>query len=125
MPTIRSYRDLEAWQVSMRLAKECYCLTNRFPRSEQFGLSQQLRRAAVSVPSNLAEGNGSRKRQVYIHHINIALGSLAELETQLLLAVELGFATQVDTRAAEGLSAQAGRLMLALVHALEAAPRAS
>jgi four helix bundle protein len=124
MSAIRSYRDLDAWQMSMRLAREGYCLTNRFPRSEQFGLSQQLRRAAVSIPSNLAEGNGSRKRQMYIHHINIALGSLAELETQLVLAVELELVKRDETRAAESLAAQAGRLMLALVHALEA-PRAS
>ena len=81
----------------MRLAKECYRITSQFPRTEQFGLSQQLRRAAVSVPSNLAEGNGSRKRQVYIHHVNIALTDV---------------------------SRQLGRLMLALVRALEA-PRAS
>ena len=97
MSTIRSYRDLDAWKMAMRLAKECYRITSQFPRTEQFGLSQQLRRAAVSVPSNLAEGNGSRKRQVYIHHVNIALTDV---------------------------SRQLGRLMLALVRALEA-PRAS
>ncbi len=124
MSTIRSYRDLDASQVSIQLAKECYRITGGFPRVEQFGLSQQLRRAAVSVPSNLAEGNGSRKRQVYIHHVNIALGSLAELETQLVLAVELEFVKKEEVRLVESLAAQAGRLMLALVHALEA-PRAS
>lgn len=119
MSTIRSYRDLDAWQVSMRLARECYRIAGRLPRSEQFALSQQLRRAAISVPSNLAEGNGSRKRQVYIHHVNIALGSLAELETHLMLAVELEFAKKEDVMKAEELARQAGRLMLALVHALE------
>jgi four helix bundle protein len=124
MSMIRSYRDLDAWQISMRLAKECYRLTARFPRAEQFGLSQQLRRAAVSIPSNLAEGNGSRRRQVYIHHVNIALGSLAELETQLMLAVELEFVSKEDVQLIESLVKQVGRLMLALVHALEA-PRAS
>ena len=71
------------------------------------------------MPSNLAEGNGSRKRQVYIHHVNIALGSLAELETQLMLAVELEFAKKEDVMQAEELAGQAGRLMLALVRALE------
>lgn len=119
MSTIRSYRDLDAWQIAMRLAKECYRIAARFPPSEQFALSQQLRRAAVSVPSNLAEGNGSRKRQIYIRHVNIALGSLAEIETQLMLAVEFGFAKREDVMQAEDLARQAGRLMLALVHALE------
>ena len=119
MSTIRSYRDLDAWKMAMRLAKECYRITNQFPRAEQFGLSQQLRRAAVSVPSNLAEGNGSRKRQVYIHHVNIALGSLAELDTQLELAVEFEFVSRNDVVEATDLSRQLGRLMLALVRALE------
>ena len=108
----------------MRLAKECDRITSQFPRAEQFGLSEQLRRAAVSVPSNLAEGNGSRKRQVYIHHVNIALGSLAELDTQLELAVEFGFVSRDDVVGATDLSRQLGRLMLALVRALES-PRAS
>ena len=120
MSTIRSYRDLDAWCLSMHLVKECYRITNLFPRVEQFGLSQQLRCAAVSIPSNLAEGNGSRKRQVYIHHVNIALGSLAELETQLELAVNLEFVRKEDVAVAVSLAAQSGRLMLALVRALEA-----
>lgn len=119
MSTIRSYRDLEAWQVSMRLAKECYRLASLFPPTEQFALSQQLRRAAVSVPSNLAEGNASRKRQIYIRHVNIALGSLAEIETQLMLAAEFEFITRKDVMQAEDLARQAGRLMLSLVRALE------
>lgn len=124
MSTIRSYRDLEAWQVSIQLAKECYQLTTTFPRAEQFGLSQQLRRAAISISSNIAEGNGTRRRQIYIHHVNIALGSLAELETQLILAGELGFAKAEQMKRIESLTRQVGRLMLALVHALET-PRAS
>ena len=119
MSTIRSYRDLDAWKVSMRLAKECYRIASQFPRTEQFGLSQQLRRAAVSVPSNLAEGNGRRTRQAYIHHVNIALGSLAEIDTQLELAVELEFVRKEDVVVAVDLSSQSGRLMLALVRALE------
>jgi four helix bundle protein len=119
MSSIRSYRDLDAWQMSMHLAKECYRVSARFPRSERYGLGQQLQRAAVSVPSNIAEGNGSRRRQIYVHHLNIALGSLAELETQLDLAVALEFVTKEDVAEAQTLAAHAGRLLLALVHSLE------
>lgn len=108
----------------MRLAKECYRLTENFPRSEQFGLVQQIRRASVSVTSNLAEGNARRTRQAYIHHVNISLGSLAELETQILLSVDLGFVSTDGAEAALALAGHAGRLLLALVHALEA-PSAS
>jgi four helix bundle protein len=124
MSAIRSYRDLDAWKLSMQLVKECYRVTARFPRTEQFGLSQQLQRAAVSIPSNIAEGNGSRRRQLYAYHLNIALGSLAEVETQLALAVELEFVSKATVTTAEDLAAHTGRVMLALVHALEA-PRAS
>ncbi|MGE0816316.1 MAG: four helix bundle protein [Vicinamibacterales bacterium] len=119
MSSIRSYRDLDAWMVSVQLAKECYRLTGQFPRSEQFGLGQQLRRAAVSVPSNIAEGNGSRRRQPYIHHLNIALGSLAEVETHLVLAAEFGFVSPNAVATADELATHAGRLLLALVRSLE------
>lgn len=119
MKSIRSYRDLDAWQLSMLLAKECYGITSRFPRSEQFGLTQQMQRAAVSVPSNIAEGNGSRRRPMYIHHLNIALGSLAEVETHLALAVELEFISKNAVAKAEDLTAHTGRLLLALVKSLE------
>jgi four helix bundle protein len=79
---IRSYRDLEAWQRAMLLVLEAYRVSEGFPRSERFGLTHQLRRAVVSVPSNIAEGHSRRARQAYINHVNIALGSLAEFETQ-------------------------------------------
>jgi four helix bundle protein len=75
----------------------------------------------VSIPSNIAEGNGSRRRQLYIHHVNIALGSLAEVETHLALAVELEFVGKEAVVVAEDLAVHAGRLLLALVHSLEPA----
>jgi four helix bundle protein len=125
MSAVQTYRDLDAWKMSMRLARECYRLTALFPVFERFGLTQQIRRAAVSVASNLAEGNARRTRQAYINHVNIAIGSLAELETQLILAVELGFVRPPEADATQDLAKQTGRLMLALVHALEASQIAS
>jgi len=87
----QSYRDLLVWQKSMVLAKEIYQLTTKFPPEEKFGLISQMRRAAVSVPSNLAEGQARHTSGEFIVFISHAEGSLAELDTQLTLAVELNF----------------------------------
>ena len=89
--TFKSYRDLEVWQKSMVLAKEVYQVTSSFPTDEKFGLTNQMRRAAVSIPSNLAEGHARSGTQEFKHFISIAIGSVAELETQILLSVELGY----------------------------------
>lgn len=87
-----SYRDLKVWQLGVDIALEVYRITGLFPKSEQYGLTSQLRRAAVSIASNIAEGH-ARKTQKELHRfLNIAKGSLAELETQLIIARELGFA---------------------------------
>src|SRR4029453_15442067 len=86
MQTITSYRDLEAWQLGMDFAEAVYALTRTFPREELFGLTAQLRRAAVSIPSNVAEGH-RHKTSNYRHYVTIALGSQAECETQLELAL--------------------------------------
>jgi four helix bundle protein len=78
---IDSYRDLTVWQAAMKLVKHVYEQTGRFPSNEQFGLTSQLRRAAVSIPSNIAEGHARESTKEYLHHVSFALGSLAELET--------------------------------------------
>jgi len=88
---IKSYRDLKIWNQSMDLAVDCYHLTRGFPRSEQYGLSNQLKRTAVSIPSNIAEGNERQHTKEFIQHLSIAYASLAELETQLELARRLGY----------------------------------
>jgi len=88
---IKHYRDLVAWQEAMRLVKLVYRLTMNWPREEQYGLTSQLRRAAVSVPSNIAEGYGRRATQGFIRFLNIAHGSLMEVETQLQIGFELQF----------------------------------
>ena len=83
------FRDLQAWKMSVALAKKVYLVTARFPPDERFGLVSQMRRAAISVPSNIAEGSVRRSRRQFAHFIEISMGSLAELETQLEIAHDL------------------------------------
>lgn len=88
---MRNYRELVAWQAAFELAKRTYQLTESFPREEAFGLSAQLRRASVSIASNLAEGAGRASKRDFAHFVVVARGSLNEWETQYLLSKELGF----------------------------------
>jgi four helix bundle protein len=87
----KGYRDLEVWQRSMKLAKNIYESTARFPGEEKFGLVQQMRRAAVSIPSKLAEGHARLSVAEFQHFVSIAMGSAAELETQVLLSIDLSY----------------------------------
>ena len=91
--TFKSYRDLEVWQRSMKLAKRIYQVTQKFPSDERFGLTNQLRRASVSVPSNLAEGHARFGAGEFSRFISISMGSVAEIETQILLSTDLGYLT--------------------------------
>lgn len=88
-PTISSYRDLVVWQKAIQLAIEIYQLTDRFPREEQFGLVSQMRRAAVSIASNIAEGRSRGTRKDFAHFLTMAYASGAELETQIYIARQL------------------------------------
>lgn len=92
----RSHRDFPVWQQAMTLVEEVYQITARFPADERFGLSAQLRRAAVSIPSNVAEGAGRSSTGELGHYLGIALGSAAEVETQLELAVRLNLVTDTS-----------------------------
>ena len=94
--TIRNYKDLEIWQKSMCLLKEVYLATKQFPKEELFQLISQIRRAAVSIPSNIAEGHGRNGKQEYLHHLSIAHGSLLELETQIQIAGSLSYLSSSD-----------------------------
>ena len=95
-PKPKHYKDLLVWQKGMALAKQVYQLTQKFPVEERYGLTSQLRRAAVSVPSNIAEGQARRGTNEFLQFLSIAEGSLAELETQLLLSAELSYCKQTD-----------------------------
>lgn len=89
--SVQSFKDLEVWQKSMSLVTEIYALTARFPKEELYGLTSQIRRAAVSIPSNIAEGRSKRSTRDFMRFIHIAYGSAAELETQLLIAQNLRY----------------------------------
>lgn len=88
---IRSYQDLDVWRKAMDLVTEVYTLTQAFPREEMYGLTSQVRRAVVSIPANIAEGWGRKSRKEYIQFLRIARGSLLELETLLMIAVNLNY----------------------------------
>ena len=96
---LKSHKDLEVWKVSVEFVTDLYRLTNSFPKSELFSLTNQIRRAAISIPSNIAEGAGRKNTKEFIQFLYIALGSLSELETQLLIAKNIDYLTddQIDT----------------------------
>ena len=89
--SISSFRELKVWQLGMDLAERIYILTDSFPKSETYGLTSQMRRCAVSVPSNLAEGHGRSSTREFLQFIAISFGSICELETQLLLSHRLNY----------------------------------
>ena len=96
MNEIKSYRDLEVWQVSMRFVETVYRFAKNFPAEERYGLSDQIRRAAVAIPSNIAEGNGRESKTEYARFLGIARGSLYETETQLEIAQRLGYVSDIS-----------------------------
>jgi four helix bundle protein len=110
----KGYRDLRVWQQAMALAEKVYEATKTFPSEERFGLTAQMRRAAVSVPSNIAEGRGRGTDAELIRFCKIAYGSLMELETQAELAHRLGFLPQESLDLIVGSCAEVGRMLNAL-----------
>ncbi len=115
---INDYRDLEVWQVAMALARAVYHATNVMPSSEQFGLTSQMRRAAVSIPSNLAEGYGRGSRVDYARFVKLARGSAAELETQILLAESLAMLRYEDCAELLDLIIRVRKMLSALIRSL-------
>jgi len=117
---IQSYRDLKVWQQAMDVAEVCYHLTRRFPREEIYGLTSQIRRAAASVPANIAEGNGRDTRREYIQFLRVAQGSLKELETHVILCTRIGLVTPVASEGVLGQCEAVGKMLRALIRSLEA-----
>ncbi len=115
-----SYKSLIAWQKSILLVKVIYQLTNAFPNEEKFGLTSQIRRAAVSVPSNIAEGQARRTTGDYVRFVSIAEGSLAELETQLIISIDLGLCTAFETGECLGILTEVRKMLNALRRSLMA-----
>ena len=117
----RNYRELVAWQKAMDLVTMVYDVTQHWPKTEVYGLTNQIRRAAISIPSNIAEGQGRAATQEFLHHLSLPRGSLLEVETQLLIAQRLGYTAP---EAADQLlisTAEAGRLLNGLYRSLERA----
>jgi four helix bundle protein len=119
MTAPRRYSDLTAWQKAMSMVEYVYLVSKHFPKEELYGLTSQLRRAAVSVPSNVAEGHGRNGRREFVHHLSIALGSLAELETQIQISFRLGYLTADELSQFQSMASETGRLMVGLMHSLE------
>ncbi|MGA9119426.1 MAG: four helix bundle protein [Bacteroidota bacterium] len=111
---INCYKDLSVWQKSMKLVEECYRFSDGFPRNEEFGLKSQMRRAAVSIPSNIAEGNARCSSGEYRQFLSIALGSAAELEAQIELARRLGFLPEAQARLLSEECQEIGRMLYGL-----------
>lgn len=120
MGEINSYRDLKVWQLAMDLAVEVYSTTKAFPASENYGLTQQLRRAATSVAANVAEGHGRETTAAFINFLRIAQGSLKEVETLLLLATRVGVLAQEKAVAATHQCDELGRMLRGLIRSLQA-----
>jgi len=110
----KSFKDLIVWRKAYKLVLEVYKATKCFPKSETYGLSNQMRRAAVSIPSNIAEGYGRRHKAEYNQFLSIAYGSLSELETQYLLATDLKYAEKSET--IEGLLKEVGSILYTMLN---------
>ncbi len=116
--SLQHYRQLVVWQKAMELVKAIYEVTERFPRHEVYGLTSQIRRAAISVPSNIAEGQGRDSTKEFLHHLSMAYGSLMEVETQVLIAESLTYIDQTDSAKILERTAETGRLINGLVRSL-------
>lgn len=115
---IQTYRDLRVWQAAMSAAAEIYNLVKKLPKEETYALSDQMRRAAVSIPSNIAEGQGRSSTREFLQFLNIARGSIYELETQLLLSEKIQLLTQTDILPAMEKLSFTGKLLNALIKKL-------
>ena len=114
----RGYQSLVAWQKAFALAAASYAVTRGFPREEVFALASQIQRAATSVPANIAEGQARESTRAFLNHLSIACGSLAELETHILLATHLGYISALQGEALLNQSAEVARILAGLKQAL-------
>ena len=117
---LQSYKELIVWQKSMDLAVEVYRLTNLFPKHELYGITSQMRRAAISIPSNIAEGYGRKYTKEFNQFLSVAYGSCLELETQLILAERLSLALLSEFDKAQSLLIEVSKMLLSLIGKLNA-----
>ena len=116
---VKSYRDLIVWRKSVELVQVVYMLTTEFSADERFGLTSQMRRCAVSIPSNIAEGWGRKRTGSYVQFLSIASGSLAELTTQLEISFRLGFCNKNRKDELENRMTEIGKMLFVLIQKLE------
>jgi four helix bundle protein len=119
MTTNESFRNLRVWQASMTLVEEIYAITKTFPRDERFGLAAQIRRASVSIPSNIGDGKRRKREKVYLNHLDVALGSQAEVDVQLEIAKRLGYVKDVDYRRIARQIDEVGRMLNGLISSMK------
>jgi four helix bundle protein len=115
---VKNYQELIVWQKAMDLVEDVYKSSKDSPREEIYGLTSQIRRAAVSIPSNIAEGQGRRTTLGFLRHLSIAYGSLREVETQILIARRLRYVTQTRVDEVMDLAGEVGRLLNGLMNSL-------
>lgn len=119
MSEVTTYKDLVVWRASVDLAVQVYALTDRFPRAERFGLISQMRRAAVSIPANVAEGNSRHSTRAYMNHVHIALGSAGELAALIEVSRRLSYLAPIDASTLSGDLERVGRMLSGLRAALQ------
>ena len=119
MGTVRSFRDLIAWQKAKEVALDVYRVSSGFPSDERFGLTSQIRRAVVSIPSNIAEGFGRGSTADYVRFLRVARASLCEVETQMIIASELGFIPAEAFNGIESKLNECGKVLAGLLRSLE------
>ena len=116
------FRELIVWQKAMDLVEEVYRLSKKLPQDESYGLVNQLRRAVVSIPSNIAEGNARHSQKEYAHFLSIARGSKSEVETQLEICVRLSYLDAAQIQVAMGLCDEVGKMISALIRRMSSSP---
>jgi four helix bundle protein len=119
---MKTYRDLQVWQKSMTLVTEIYKISKGFPKDEVYGLTSQMRRCAVSIPSNMAEGYGRNSTNEYLHFLRIATGSLYELQTQMEISVNLYYLNRDEFDKLYELSREIERMLSSLIEKLRSRP---
>ncbi len=116
---IKNYRELIVWQKAMEMVENIYTLTQSLPKDELFSITNQIRRAAISVPSNIAEGYGRQSKKEYLQFLSIANGSVCEIETQLLLCVRIGYLTEENTKETFQLLSEIGKIITTIKQKLK------
>ena len=115
---VRSFQDLLAWKKSIDLVKPIYKLTSKFPKSEDFNLTSQIRRATISVSSNIAEGSSRKSKQEFIRFLNVSYGSLSEIESQLLVSKELEYLSDKELKEIFNKTSEIGKIINGLIESL-------